>query len=199
MSRAALLGTCVFVIAGLSGCATPAKVIQRDANSVVVAIPEKTNTWPWYYEDEAKKAAAAEMPDAVLVGHSRVKVGEQMTNRQDTTRRDINKEKSTIGEITSSLSTTSVSDTYEYHLVFERMNKSDTPNFSKAKAPAPPIPDGAPLVTPVGGVIAPKEPTGRIDMPANDVRMPTPPPGSPTSLPSTTLPTPGVGGGYPGR
>jgi hypothetical protein len=196
MSRVALLGTFVFVVAGLSGCASPAKVIHRDQNSVVIAVPDNTNVWPWYYQDEARKVAAEALPGAEQVsGPNRVKVGEQMTNRQDTTRRDINgKDKTMLGEITSSLNTTSIADTYEYHLVFEVPKKSDLPNFLNKSRTPPPTPDGPPINA-AGGVIAPRERSGPAETPAIDIRMPMIG-GSSTDLPPTSLSAPGPSAGY---
>src|SRR5262245_63809596 len=98
MSRTALVGTFVFVVAGLSGCASPARVIDSGNSRVVVAIPDNTNTWPFYYRDEAQRAALDYIHDPVLVTSSRVKVGEQLTNTQDTTRRDLGKDKK-FGEV----------------------------------------------------------------------------------------------------
>src|SRR3954447_1558533 len=118
MSRAAVLGTFVCVVAGLSGCASPAKVIRQDPTSVVVAIPDNTNSWPFYYQDEAKTAAGNYIQDPVLVLSQRVKVGEQTTNTTDTTRREVggpDKPRS-FGEVMTSSNVTSVSDRYEWQL-----------------------------------------------------------------------------------
>src|SRR5215210_2156680 len=117
MSRTVLLGGIVFVMVGLSGCASPARVISQDSTSVLVAIPDNTNTWPFYYRDEAERSAGEYIHDTVLVTSSRVKVGEQLTNTQDTTRRELGKEKK-FGEVVTSTNSTSVSDKYEYHLEF---------------------------------------------------------------------------------
>src|SRR5215210_3989349 len=117
MSRTALFGTFAFVIAGLAGCASPARVIDSERAKVVVAIPDNTNTWPFYYQDEARRAAGDFIHDPVLVTSARVKVGEQLTNTQDTTRRELGKERK-FGEVVTSTNSTSVSDKYEYHLEF---------------------------------------------------------------------------------
>jgi hypothetical protein len=175
MSRTALLGTFVFVVAGLSGCATPARVVDSDRSKVVVAVPDNTNTWPFYYRDEAQRAAGELIQDPVLISSARVKVGEQMTNVQDTTRRDIGgqKDKPKFGEVVTSTNTTSVSDKYEYHLEFVSRSPSQFTPPGKPGMP-PPIPGGSPL-TPAGGIATPGFDTG--SKPA-------------TSVPATTIPGP---------
>lgn len=210
MSRTGLLGLFVFVVAGLSGCASPAKIIQKDPNSVTVAIPDNTDNWPFYYKSEARKAAESELQETDLITTmNRVKVGETMTNMQDTTKRDIglgdNKPK--IGEVTTSRNTTSVSDSYEYHLVFQKRNTSLVPDSLRRVQQPAPTPNGPPIVT-AGGMPSPlpmptpnpANPAGA-SMPPNpaaipaDITMPAlnTPPTPATSLPSMTLPSPGQG------
>lgn len=41
------------LIAGLSGCMTPAHLVEKGKDQGVVAIPEWTNEWPTYYKDAA--------------------------------------------------------------------------------------------------------------------------------------------------
>ena len=155
MSRTALLGTFVLVVAGLSGCATPARVVDSDRTKVVVAVPDNTNTWPFYYRDEAQRAASELIQDPVLTSSTRVKVGEQMTNTQDTTRRDIGqKDKPRFGEVVTSTNTTSVSDKYEYHLVFVSQSPLQFTPPGKGGMPQPPVPNGPPL-NPAGGIGTP--------------------------------------------
>ncbi len=117
-----LLGVaCVAMVAGLSGCASPARVIKSDSASVLVAVPDQTNDWPFHYRDEAQKVAATYISDPVLVGTNRVKVGESVVSTQNTDRRDLGGKdnKAKFGEATSTTTTTAASDTYEYHLEFQ--------------------------------------------------------------------------------
>jgi hypothetical protein len=174
MSRTALVGTFVFVVAGLSGCASPAKVIRQDSASVVVAVPDNSNTWPFYHRDEATRAAGEYIHDPVLVSTSRVKVGEQLVNTQDVTRRDLGKDKK-YGEVVKSTNTSSVADSYEYHLEF----RSRGPVTVSTSPPGglPPATGGNP-VTPAGGM----PPTG------NTEGWRQPPAGNPAhSLPPTNI------------
>jgi hypothetical protein len=211
MSRTALVGAFVFVVAGLSGCATPVKVIQQDANSVTVAIPDNTNSWPFYYRDEATKAATQTLADVdpVPISTKRVKVGTTTTNTLDTAHHDIGggENKPPIGDVTTSRSTTSTSDAYEYRLVFQKKQTNSVPNSfirtsgSNGSLPPPPNPSGPPmtvtsgmpptgLVSPVGGLSAPSlppPPTGAAD---NIVMPPSNPPTSTGNIPPTTLTIP---------
>jgi hypothetical protein len=155
---------------------------------VVIAIPEDTNSWPFYHQDEAVRAAAAKVPDPELVKTTRVKVGEQTTSTQDTTRRDTGGRRP--GEWLSSLSTTSTSDKYEYHLEFVSATAGRVPNSIMSTRPAP-TPTGPldPAMKPVSGTATP----GVTIMPAEGVHMPeipptyTPPGGSPEKLPPTSI------------
>lgn len=201
MSRATILGTFVLVVAGLSGCASPAHMVKvdKDAGRVVIAVPEDTNTWPYHYRDEAMIAASAQIPEPELKKVTRVKVGEQMINTQDSTSRDLGGDKGMpkVGEVVTSTNTTSVSDKYEYHMEYHSAS-SKVPNFlNKRAAEKPPTPGGPPLDTnptnpipiiPVGGIASPGMPN-----PATDIRIPavTPPVPQTYVLPSTSLPDPG--------
>jgi hypothetical protein len=177
MSRTALVGTLAFVVAGLSGCATPAKVIDQDAARVVVSIPDNTNTWPYYHRDEAQRAAGEFIHDPVLVSTARVKVGEQLTNTQDVTRRDLGKNKK-FGEVMTSTNTSAVTDRYEYHLEF----RSRGPVMVSTSPPGG-LPAGATgnAVMPAGGGMPPTGTVGTADG-WRSPSMPThlPPMGGPT-------------------
>jgi hypothetical protein len=180
MSRAALLGMFAFVVAGLSGCASPAHVIRKDPTSVVVAVPDDTNTWPFYYRDEATRTAAEFIQDPELKSIQRVKVGEQMVNTQDMTRRDLTgKKEKPLGEVTTSTNTTSVSDKYEFQLAYVSRTAGRVPNTFINNTGRTAIPAGD-SVTPAGGLLSP----------GNDAGIKPPPaPYTPaTTMPTTILP-----------
>jgi hypothetical protein len=203
MSRSALLGAFVFVVAGLSGCATPVKVIQQDANSVTVAIPDNTNSWPFYYRDEATHAATQVLPDVepVPISTTRVKVGTLTSSTLDTTRHDIGGgDKPPFGDVTTARSSTSTSDAYEYRLVYQKRSTNPVPNslLRNGGSPPPPNPNGPPLtvtsgmpptgtLTPVSGMGAPNLPP----TPADIMMPPNTSGGSPGNIPPTTLTIPG--------
>lgn len=192
MNSRLLAVACVAMVSGLSGCAT-ARVIKSDPTTVVVAVPDQTNDWPFHYRDEAMKVAGQHIKDPVLVGTNRVKVGETVTNTQNTDRRDLggkdNKPK--FGEITSATSTTSLRDEYEYHLEFQ-----SRPGGSLSQ---PPMPSGQPFnpsanIRQTGGSQPPPPPAlGTAPRRDNvDPRIPPAvnPPGytSPTGFPAVGLP-----------
>lgn len=156
MNQRLLVIACVAMAAGLSGCASPARVIKSDSMSVVVAVPDATNDWPFHYRDEAQKVAATHLSDPVLVSTNRVKVGESVVSTQNTDRRDLGGrgDKPKFGEATSTTTTTSASDQYEYHLEFQSKTGGRT---------QPPMPNGQPFnpngqVLPVGGTQPPPLP-----------------------------------------
>jgi hypothetical protein len=186
MSRT-VVGVLFVAVAGLSGCASPARVIDHEANRVVVAVPDNTNAWPFYYEDAAKEAAAAHIADPVLTSSHRVKVGEQTTTATDTTRKELGKERS-FGDIVTSTSTTATADRYEYHLEF-RSGSPVRGSHTWNEPNMPPIP-GAPAAS-----LSPRGPAGNLDglkpaviPPIEPIRAPSSPA---TNLPTTTLPGPG--------
>jgi hypothetical protein len=180
MSRTALLGTFVFVVAGLSGCASPARMVDYDKSSakVVIAIPEDTNSWPFYYQDEAVREASLKIPDPELVKTTRVKVGEQTTSTQDTSRRELGGRRP--GELLSSISSSSTSDKYEYHLEFVSQTAGRLPGFVKSATPPAPIPNGPvdPMMRPASATVTPGSPP-----PADGIQMPVLPPTSPAMAP----------------
>ncbi len=59
------------LLAGIPGCWTPAKVVQRPTDSVVIAIPENTDVWPTHYRAAAEALAKQEL------GTSYIKVDEK--------------------------------------------------------------------------------------------------------------------------
>jgi hypothetical protein len=143
-----IFGVALALITGLSGCASPARIVHQDANSVTIAIPENTNVWPTYYRDEARKMAATAIPNPINNGGQEVKVGETIINSQNTDRRDIGGQnnKPKLGELTSSTNATTVQNKTEYHISFIAGSSNGPVN-----TPMPPIPGGG-VVAPAGGI-----------------------------------------------
>ena len=176
MSRTAV-GALVLVVAGLSGCASPARVIRQDASSVVVAIPDNTNLWPFYYRDAADRAAAEHIHDPVVTRFERVKVGEQATTMADTTRRELGAHRS-FGDVITSTNTVTLSDQFEYH--FEYQSRGPVRVASPVAGGRPPVPDGP------AASLAPQGPATTADTPKPAVI----PPILPANAPAATLPGP---------
>lgn len=119
----------------LVGCASP-RVVSAVPGSVVIAVPDNSNTWPMHYKDEALKKAREHVSDPVLVSVQQVKVGETVVNNQDSNKRDLGNGKKKFGELTTTTNTTSVRDEYEYYLEY------------RSKAPG----TGASVIQQTGGV-----------------------------------------------
>ena len=173
MSRTAA-GALVLVVAGLSGCASPARVIRQDASSVVVAIPDNTNSWPFYYRDAADQAAAEFIHDPVVTRFERVKVGEQTTSTADTTRRELGGVRS-FGDVVTSTNTVTLSDRFEYHFEYRSNGPVHRPSTI-----SPPVPGGP------AASLAPQGPMTAGDAPKPAVI----PPILPANAPAATLPGP---------
>ena len=178
MSRTAVAGAFVLVVAGLSGCASPARVIRQDAASVVVAVPDNTNSWPFYYRDAADQAAAEHIHDPVVTRFERVKVGEQTTSTSDTTRRDLGGPRS-FGDVITSTNTTAVSDRYEYHFEYRSNGPVRGPSSGSGSG-APPVPGGP------AASLVPQGPTTLVETP----KPPVIPPILPVNAPAASLPGP---------
>ena len=65
MRQRILAVACAAMAAGLSGCAT-ARVIKSDSMSVVVAVPDQTNDWPFRYKDDHRPTVAGRAKGALL-------------------------------------------------------------------------------------------------------------------------------------
>jgi hypothetical protein len=179
MSRAGV-GAFALLVAGLSGCATPARVIYQDSTKVVIAVPDNSNAWPYYYQDAAKELAGAYVHDPVLSLQERVKVGQQATSTSDATHREAGGQRS-FGDVVLTTDVTNLTDRYEYHLEF-RSNRPATIGNSPP-TPATPAATLAPK-----GVTEGTDPSKPPLPPILPVTAPTSPAGN---MPSTALPGPG--------
>ena len=121
MSR--FLAVAAAVVAGLSGCASPARFIEQRPDSGVVAIPANTNTWPYYYQREAQALIEKHVgPDFEIVHQEAVPVGTLTSSNQQVKREQngfINPltgpvEKDTI------TNTTSTHDITEWRITYRR-------------------------------------------------------------------------------
>jgi hypothetical protein len=57
---------CLLAVFALTGCGT-ARVITRDSEGGVVAIPENTNVWPFYYHDKAMELIKEDCPHGFVI------------------------------------------------------------------------------------------------------------------------------------
>ena len=73
----------VAVVAGLSGCASPARFVERTADSGVVAIPSNTDSWPGYNRREALALIQKHVgPSYEIVEEREVATGKKTYNDQ---------------------------------------------------------------------------------------------------------------------
>jgi hypothetical protein len=57
---------CLLAVFALTGCGT-ARVITRDPEGGVVAIPENTNSWPYHYRDKAIELIKEDCPHGYVI------------------------------------------------------------------------------------------------------------------------------------
>jgi hypothetical protein len=110
------------VVAGLSGCAAPAKLLSKDTQTGigVVSIPENTDTWPFYYRRGAMELIAKDVgpyPERYIINEERVKVGQQTntSNNQQVNSNQAGNRQSITGN-----GTTTTSDVYEYRITYQK-------------------------------------------------------------------------------
>lgn len=69
--------------AGLAGCASPARYIEKSGDSGVVAIPANTNVWPTYYQTEAMAKIRAHVgPNFEIIEEREVATGKTTVNNE---------------------------------------------------------------------------------------------------------------------
>jgi hypothetical protein len=183
MARIAL-GILGIVLAGVGGCAAPARVVQQDSQKIVIAVADDSDSFPNYYGSEATKLAGQYMTDPVRVASSRVKVGETMTNNLNSNRTDLGGDKTPkFGEAVSSTNTTTVEDKYEYHIVFQ--SRSPLQRDPKTGNLVP-TPNGSTSIAP-NGVQNANWNTRGVSKNSPEMRSSIPPVSTPTPGPSTGL------------
>jgi len=52
---------------GLSGCNTSARYVTTTSTCGIVAIPSKTDAWPYYYRKQAEELIQAKCPDGYVI------------------------------------------------------------------------------------------------------------------------------------
>jgi hypothetical protein len=82
-----VVGLVAAVVAGLSGCASPARYVERSGDVGVVAIPANTDAWPTRYRSEAIGLIRKHVgPDFEIVEEKEVAVGTRTNNNQQVNR-----------------------------------------------------------------------------------------------------------------
>ncbi len=62
-------------MAGLAGCQTPARIVEKGPDSITVAIPENTNDWPTHYRAAADALAKEKLGTYIAVNEREVATG----------------------------------------------------------------------------------------------------------------------------
>jgi hypothetical protein len=112
------------LLASVSGCAG-ARLVRETSSGGVVAIPAKTNSWPTYYEDSARKLMAQKCPNGyTIVSAEEVVVGQKTINRNtsDTNVTDMTGQKRWPPSTQTSATNTNVQETVnqtEYRITFQ--------------------------------------------------------------------------------
>jgi hypothetical protein len=122
------------VAAGLAGCASPARYVERGPDSGVVAIPANTNDWPSYN----RRAAIAKIEEHLganyeILEEREVPVGQATFNNQQP-----------AGDGTWNATTTL--DMREWHIAYRR--KAGPTTYAGPVPPVSPTPPG--MVRPAG-------------------------------------------------
>ena len=147
-------------VAGLSGCMTEAHTVQFDAQraSVIVAVPNDGNSFPTYYEDEARRKAKEELhtPNVELVKKYEFDIGSLTRNDTRTDRRPIGPDGKPLGELTTNTNTTTKTELKEFRYEFRaRQTGAVQPNgngvtpasFQQPAGPMPTQMQGQPVGT----------------------------------------------------
>jgi hypothetical protein len=120
MARKLLCGAFLFiVVSAVSGCMGGARFVHKDVAGGTVAIPENTDMWPTYYRSEAIKMIREQHGANVeIVSEGEVVVGQETRNDQRTENRKIGPDGTPIGNLTTSVNTTSTTDKKEYQIQY---------------------------------------------------------------------------------
>lgn len=113
------------LVAGLSGCASPAKEISFDpqTGSGVVAIPANSDAWPTFNRQQAVALIQKRVgPNFDIVEEGQVVTGKQTVNNQQTT-----------GD--QAFGTTTTTDVTEYRIAYRKL-----PAGQASRAPLPGMP-----------------------------------------------------------
>ena len=138
------------VLAGLSGCASPARYVETQSDSGVVAIPANTNAWPSYNLNAARALIEKHVgPNYEIVEEREVATGQQVLNNQQ-----VNGNQS-IGQTTTQ-------DLTEWRIAY-RKKAGPTTGITPAGGMQPiRLPGSDPAVRPAGGIVPSAAPNGGV-------------------------------------
>jgi hypothetical protein len=127
------------LVAGLSGCTSPARYVEKTADAGVVAIPKNTDVWPSNYHSEAVELIKKHVgPNYEIVEEREVPVTTVTNTRQqvdrETSLHPLNPFRGP-GATDTVTNTTATTDITEWRITYRR----------RAAPPAGPVPAGEPF------------------------------------------------------
>jgi hypothetical protein len=156
----------VAILAGLSGCASPARYVEQNSDSGIVAIPAKTNAWPNYNLSAARELIEKHVgPNYEIVEEREVATGQQVLNNNQ-----VNGNQS-VGQTTTQNLT-------EWRIAYRKKAGPMGGGLQPVGGiqPMRPLPGSGPAVQPAGGIVpsmGPGAPLGGV-VPAGGLGMPPP-------------------------
>jgi hypothetical protein len=119
MARKLVSAAFLFVVVTSAGCLQGARMVQKDANGGIVAIPQNTDMWPNYYRTDALKLIREQhSPNFEIVSEGEVVVGQQTQNNERIENRKIGPDGKPVGNLTTGFNTTTTSDVKEYRIQY---------------------------------------------------------------------------------
>jgi hypothetical protein len=154
------------LVAGVSGCASPAQYVERTGDTGVVAIPAPTDSFPTYYRSEALALIQKHVgPNFEIVSEQRVATGTRTLNDQQVNNEQTwNTSNPLLPAARQTVqNTTTTQDVTEWRIAY-RKKGSGQPGSPGGLMPAggiqppkPPVGAEAP-VQPAGGIVPPVGP-----------------------------------------
>ena len=108
------------VLATLAGCAS-ARVVMRNGDQGVVAIPRNHNKWPSHYRSKAERLMAEHFPEGYVIEHEEEMVVGQVTHYDENHSHDV----AVLGGAVSlgtgaTQGTATTTDATEYRIYYRR-------------------------------------------------------------------------------
>jgi hypothetical protein len=138
MSSVRLLLPAALLLAAVAGCGS-ARLIRSGPDGGVVAIPSNSNSWPFYYQDDARKLMAQQCPN----GYAIVEQGEVVVGKKAMTSESTDRDRTATSRVTT------VSDQKEWHITFRSL---------EAPSAVPPGPLPLPIVSQAPSTPSPAPP-----------------------------------------
>lgn len=184
------------VVTGLSGCASPARYVERSpaGDTGVIAIPANTDTWPMHYRSEAMALIQKHVgPSFEIVDEKEVVVGNRTDNNQF-----VKREQAFTNPFTGPVekdtitNTTSTHDITEYRIAYRKRSGPVVQDINHRGTPTGLTPAQSPATPPAGGVTQTQYISGSGAAAAQPASATSTQPAHPTS-PASTPPTAATG------